>query len=175
MKRVLLEKEKPSTTEAVAPSHQNWSYVPPPAYWDEAVGPSGIPRHHWRKLAVAVGRMGPGEFNRRWQAGQQLIQAHGITYNVYGDAQGKERPWSLDPIPLVMDKGEWASLETAVIQRAGLLNCILSDLYGAQKLIHERRFPAALLFSNPNFLRPCYGIQPPHGVFLQNYAVDLAR
>ena len=70
-----------------------------------------MPRAHWRKLAVAIGRMGAGELGRRWQAGQHLIQAHGITYNVYGDAQGMERPWSLDPIPLIMDPHEWAGLE----------------------------------------------------------------
>lgn len=155
--------------------NEDWRYTPPGSYWDEAVRPSGMPRRHWRALAVALGRMGPGQFNRRWQAGQHLIQAHGITYNVYGDAQGKERPWSLDPIPLVLERREWAGLESALIQRATLLNRILADLYGEQKLIHERRFPAALLYSNPNFLRPCFGIQPAGGVFLHNYAVDVAR
>ena len=153
----------------------NWRYTPPVSCWDEAVLPSGMPRAHWRKLAVAIGRMGAGELGRRWQAGQHLIQAHGITYNVYGDAQGMERPWSLDPIPLIMDPHEWAGLESAVMQRATLLNGILVDLYGEQRLIHERRFAAALLFANPHFHRPCYGIKPPGGVFLHHYAVDLAR
>ena len=113
----------------------NWRYTPSSAYWDEAVLPSGMPRRHWRKLAVSVGRMGPDELTRRWQAGQQLIQSHGITYNIYGDARGMERPWSLDPIPLVIDGQEWANLESAVIQRATLLNQILMDLYGGQRLI----------------------------------------
>ncbi len=134
-----------------------------------------MPRHHWRKLAVAVGRMGAEELTRRWQAGQHLIQAHGITYNVYGDSQGMERPWSLDPIPLVIDGAEWAQLERAISQRATLLNQVLADLYGGQQLIQRRQFPAALLFASPHFLRPCYGVQPPGGVFLHSYAADLAR
>ena len=35
--------------------------------------------------------------------------------------------------------------------------------------------PAELVFPNPAFLRPCWGIQPPGGVFLHMYAADLAR
>jgi len=167
--------EQSESAQSGLPQSERWSYTPQPSFWDEAVVPSGMPRRHWRKLAVAIGRMGPGQFKRRWQAGQHLIQSHGITYNVYGDAQGMERPWSLDPVPLVLGRNEWAGLESAVIQRASLLNLILSDLYGEQKLIHQRRFPAALLYSNPNFLRPCMGIKPPGGAFLHNYAVDIAR
>ena len=119
--------------------------------------------------------MGAGELTRRWQAGQHLIQAHGITYNVYGDAQGMERPWSLDPIPLILPPTEWAHLESAVRQRAALLNQILADSYGEQRLVQDRGFPAALLFANPHFQRACHGIKPPNGIFLHNYAVDLAR
>lgn len=152
-----------------------WDYKPGPDHWDEAVRPSGMPRHHWRQLAVSLGHLGPTQLTRRWQIGQQLIQANGVTYNVYGDPKGKERPWSLDPIPLVMDPVEWPGLEKAIIQRATLLNHILIDLYGEQRLIHQRLLPAALVYANPNFLRPCGGIRPPKDVFLHNYAVDLAR
>ena len=144
-------------------------------HWDEAVTPSGFPRRHWRQLAVAIGRMGFQQLTRRWQTGQHLIQANGVTYNVYGDPQGKERPWSLDPIPLVMDPAEWVKLEQAVAQRATLLNQILADVYGPQRLIHERHLPAALLYSNPHFLRSCFGIRPRGDVHLHHYAVDLAR
>lgn len=144
-------------------------------FWDEAITRSGFPRRHWRKLAVSLSRMGIDELTRRWQAGQQLIQTHGVTYNVYGDPKGKERPWLLDPIPLVLDGQEWESIEAAVTQRATLLNTVLADLYGPQRLIHSRQVPAALLFGSSNFLRPCMGITPPGGVFLHSYACDLGR
>jgi len=52
---------------------------------------------------------------------------------------------------------------------------MLADLYGAQTLIHQRHLPAAVLFSNPSFLRPCMGITPPDGIHLHTYAADLAR
>jgi len=154
---------------------QQWHYQPVEGHWDEALWRNGLPRRHWRQLMVALGRMGFDQLSRRWRAGQQLIQANGITYNVYGDPQGKERPWLMDPIPLVLDAREWVQIERAVAQRATLLNAVLGDLYGPQKLIRNRSLPAALLFGNPNFLRACSGITPPHGVYLHSYAADLAR
>jgi uncharacterized circularly permuted ATP-grasp superfamily protein/uncharacterized alpha-E superfamily protein len=150
-------------------------YTPGPDHWDEALLRSGFPRRHWRKLAVAIGRMGLEALSRRWQTGLQLIQTNGITYNIYGDPLGKERAWSMDPIPMVVDGQEWAKLESAVVQRATLLNAVLSDLYGEQRLIRDKRIPAALLFGSPHFLRPCHGIVPPRGIHLHTYAADLAR
>ena len=161
--------------KTIAEQKQRWAYAPVSGSWDEAFLPSGSPRRHWRALAVSIGRMGLEQLTRRWHAGQQLIQANGVTYNVYGDPRGKERPWVLDPIPLVIDEAEWASIERAIAQRATLLNTLLADFYGERKLIHGRHLPAALLYANPNFLRPCYGIKPPGGVYLHSYAADLAR
>jgi uncharacterized circularly permuted ATP-grasp superfamily protein/uncharacterized alpha-E superfamily protein len=142
---------------------------------DEALLPSGFPRRHWRKLFVEVGRLGFGRLSQRWQSGQQLIQSQGITYNAGSLSDVNERPWPMDPIPLIIDEREWAHIEKAVIQRATLLNALLADLYGPQRLLHERLLPATLIFGNPHFLRPCFGVMPRGGVHLHTYAVDLAR
>jgi uncharacterized circularly permuted ATP-grasp superfamily protein/uncharacterized alpha-E superfamily protein len=119
--------------------------------------------------------MGFSQFNKAWQRGNQLIQSSGITYNVGNDPQGKERPWAMDPIPLVLDGAEWAGIERAVEQRATLINAILRDLYAEQRLIYESRLPAQLLFANPHFLRPCFEVTPAGGAHLHTYAADLAR
>jgi uncharacterized circularly permuted ATP-grasp superfamily protein/uncharacterized alpha-E superfamily protein len=119
--------------------------------------------------------MGFRQFSRCWHTGHQLIQANGITYNVSSDPQGAERPWPMDPIPLPIDAADWAQIERAVVQRATLLNLMLADLYQERHLVLDRHLPSALIFDNPNFLRPCFGITPPHGVHLHTYAVDLAR
>jgi len=150
-------------------------YTSAEGYWDEALLPSGYPRRHYRKLFVEIGRLGFPQLNRRWQRGQQLIQSQGVTYNRANTPEGTEHTWPMDPIPLVINGKEWASIESAVIQRATLLNAILSDLYGSQQLLHQRLVPSALVFANPHFLRPCAGIEPVGGVHLQSYAVDIAR
>jgi uncharacterized circularly permuted ATP-grasp superfamily protein/uncharacterized alpha-E superfamily protein len=154
---------------------EEWRYAPLAGYWDEAVLPSGFPRRHWRQLTVAIRRMGFRQFNRYWQSGVQLIRETSISNNAANDPWGHERPMPLDPIPLIMAKDEWARIEEAVTQRATLLNTVLMDLYGKQRLVYEHYLPPALVFGNPQFLRPCFGIAPPEGVYLHTYAADLAR
>lgn len=153
----------------------DFRYTPMPGHWDEALLPSGVPRRHWRQLAVSLGKMGLRQFTRSWQTGQQLIQVNGVTYNVGGDPAGKERPWPMDPIPLVMAPDEWDKIEQALKQRAMLLNRMLQDLYGEQRLVKQRLLPAALVYANPHFQRSCFGVSPVGGVPLQTYAADLAR
>lgn len=154
---------------------EEWRYAPIEGYWDEAVLPSGFPRRHWRQLAVAIRRMGFRQFNRYWQSGVQLIRETSISTNVADDPRGNERPMPLDPIPMVMAENEWAQIEAAIIQRVALLNAMLVDLYGPQRLLYQHHLPPALVFGNPQFLRPCFGIVPPDGIHLHTYAADLAR
>jgi uncharacterized circularly permuted ATP-grasp superfamily protein/uncharacterized alpha-E superfamily protein len=154
-----------------------WDYRPADTtqYWDELLDSDGRPRPHWRRLVAALRRMGLPEFSRRWEAGQRLIEANGVTYNVYGDPRGTSRPWPMDLVPLAVDADEWQRVERAVIQRATLLNAILADLYGTQRLLHDGRVPPELVFGNPSFLRACRRIRPERDVYLHNYAVDIAR
>jgi uncharacterized circularly permuted ATP-grasp superfamily protein/uncharacterized alpha-E superfamily protein len=119
--------------------------------------------------------IGPAGFLRRWEEGRRLIHENGITYNVYGDPRGIDRPWPLDPIPLVIAEDEWELIEQAVRQRATLLNAMLADFYGDQLLLREGRFPLELVFRHPGFLRPCCGIRVPRNIYLHNYSADLGR
>ena len=48
------------------------------------------------------------------------------------------QPWRLDPLPLILDDREWASLEAGLVQRAELLDAILADLYGARRLLSRQ-------------------------------------
>ena len=154
---------------------EEWRYAPLAGYWDEAVLPSGFPRRHWRQLTVAIRRMGFRQFSRYWQSGVQLIREASISTSVSNDPWGNERPLPLDPIPLVVAENEWTQIEKAIIQRAALLNAMLADLYGEQRLLYEQHLPPALVFGNPQFLRPCFGVKPAGGVHLHTYAADLAR
>jgi uncharacterized circularly permuted ATP-grasp superfamily protein/uncharacterized alpha-E superfamily protein len=154
---------------------EEWRYAPLEGYWDEAVLPSGFPRRHWRQLTLAIRLMGFRQFNRYWQSGVQLIRETSISNNVASDPWGHERPLPLDPIPLVIAENEWTQIEKAVTQRAALLNAMLFDLYGKQRLLYESHLPPALVLGNPQFLRPCFGITPRDGVHLQTYAADLGR
>ncbi|HEX5844350.1 MAG TPA: circularly permuted type 2 ATP-grasp protein, partial [Pseudomonas sp.] len=94
---------------------------------------------------------------------------------VYADPDGADRPWELDLLPNLIPAEEWQRIAAGVAQRATLLNRVLADIYGPQKLIADGLLPAELVFGHNNFLWPCQGVQPPGGTFLHLYAVDLAR
>jgi uncharacterized circularly permuted ATP-grasp superfamily protein/uncharacterized alpha-E superfamily protein len=103
-----------------------------------------------------------------------LLRRAGVTYNVYGDQRGRDRPWQLDPVPLLISAQESASLRDGLVQRAQLLEAIVADLYGPQRLLAEGVLPPELVLANPAYLRPCHGIAPT-GRRLHLIAFDLAR
>ena len=143
--------------------------------FDESVADDGALRPHYAKFFSSLEQTGATELARRWENSRRLVQEQGITYNVYGDARGMERPWELDPMPFLIAADEWRSLEAGLVQRAELLNRILADCYGPQDLIRSGGLPPALVFGQPDFLRPCHGIKPNQGKFLIFYAADVAR
>jgi len=143
--------------------------------FDELLGNDGVVRAHYLKLIKGLEAASATDLQRRWETSRRLVHENGITYNVYGDPRGMERPWQLDPIPFVIAPHEWGAIETGLVQRATLLNKILADCYGKQQLIHSRWLSPALVFAQPDFLRPCHGISIPDDLFLNFYAVDLTR
>ena len=136
---------------------------------------TGSSRPHYDTFVRSLETLGRHELASRWENAKRAIRDNGVTYNVYGDPEGVDRPWTLDMIPLLVPSAEWSRLEAALIQRARVLNLLLADLYGPQRLLRERQLPASLVFGNPGFLRPCHGIAVPRGIHLHLHAVDLAR
>ncbi|WP_085630942.1 circularly permuted type 2 ATP-grasp protein [Pseudomonas sp. R16(2017)] len=143
--------------------------------YHELLDGSGAVRPHWRRLFDQLQRSTPHQLAQRQALLARQIQENGVTYNVYADPKGADRPWELDLLPHVIAADEWQRLSAGLAQRARLLNAVLADLYGPQRLIREGLLPAELVFGHNNFLWPCQGISPPDGAFLHLYAADLAR
>ncbi len=146
-----------------------------PAVYDELSADGMAARPHWAGLIESLQSIGSEELAKRWARAERRIHENGVTYNVYGDALGANRPWKLDLVPLLIAADEWKLIEAGIIQRAQLLELVLADLYGPQKLLKDGRIPPALLFANPQFLRPVAGMPVPQGGYLHLIAVDLAR
>ncbi len=150
-------------------------YRVPPGSFDEMLDASGQPRGHWRTMLESLAGETPDMMRQRIEAVQRQVRENGVTYNVYADDKGMQRPWDLNVLPLILPHAEWAGIEAAVVQRATLLNQILIDVYGKQRLLEERLLPPALIHGHSGFLRPCHGLRHTGGVALHFYAIDLAR
>lgn len=151
------------------------TYTPPPEVFDELKAADGSVRPHWRKFFDQIAALGPEELARRWEKAKQLLHENGVSYNVYGDPRGVERPWNLSPIPVLLSAHEWERVEAALAQRARVLNGLLQDLYGPQRMLADGVLPPELVFENPSFLRPVHGMNAPRGSWLPLYAADLVR
>ena len=151
------------------------SYAPGSDRYDEMLQADGRLRPHWRTLIDQLENLSPEMLRRRASEVRDAIASDGVTYNVYADPKGANRPWELDLLPHIVAADEWQFLAKAVAQRARLMNAVLADLYGEQALLSEGLLPPALVFGQHGYLMPCHGIRPPGGVHLHAYAIDLAR
>jgi uncharacterized circularly permuted ATP-grasp superfamily protein len=150
------------------------SYRPIAGHYDEMFTPRGEVREHWDEFARQFEALGQGDIKRRMEQAQRLIRENGITYNAYGE-QDTSRPWHLDAVPLLLAAEEWRSTMAALKQRARLLDLVLTDLCGPQKLVREGLLPPDLLFAHPNYYRSYLDLPSPGKHRLHFYAADLAR
>src|SRR3569832_2261793 len=150
-------------------------YRPYTAGYDEMCTPDGEVRPHWAYLARVLAGLNQGELDQRRAEANRLLRENGVTYNVYGDPAGRQRPWPLDLIPFLIPSEEWRRIESGLAQRAEVLNLLLRDIYGPRDLIRRGLLPFELVYGHPGFLRPCAPLagRKPHELIL--YAADLAR
>ena len=103
------------------------------------------------------------------------IRDNGVTYNVYADEGGPQRPWSLDLFPLLIEPENWQQIEAGTLQRVRLLEQVMADVYGPQQLLAKGLLPPALVQGHPGYLRAMHGVKPVGGTYLHIAAFDLAR
>jgi uncharacterized circularly permuted ATP-grasp superfamily protein/uncharacterized alpha-E superfamily protein len=143
--------------------------------FDEMLGDDGSLRPSWKVFFDHLDDATPAQMRHQIDYVRRRILENGVTYNVYADPKGTDRPWELDPLPMILSQEEWSAISAAVTQRARLLNALLDDLYGEQRLLADGSIPPALVYGHNGFLWACRGIRPPGGTWLHLYAADLAR
>src|ERR1700692_3390796 len=120
------------------------TYLSDTRRYDELLDGSGAVRPHWRPLIDRLATAGAEGVRRGVDLARRLIIENGVTYNVYADSQGRDRPWLLDPLPILLTAAEWREIELGVAQRARLLDALLADIYGPQQLLADGPVPAEL-------------------------------
>ena len=144
-------------------------------HFDELRDATGKLRPAWQTFFDYLGESGIQDLRPNADTVARLIQQNGVTYNVFADDQDQTRPWSLNPLPMLIGPAEWRTIRASLSQRAKLLNAILQDTYSEQSLIHDGYLPAALVLGNPGYLRSMRGVKPPGGIYLHVVAFDIAR
>lgn len=156
-------------TDSPPPAAKIWD-----APWDEMVAGEGRLRPGWSSVLSTLSGLGREALAGRAAQLDRIAAEEGVTSLLPG-AEPSTR--HCDPIPLLLGAAEFAMLEAGLTQRARLLDAVLTDIYGPQRLLASGALPPALVYANPAFLRPCRAGKgeagPPHR--LQAYAAELLR
>ena len=158
----------------------------PAGVWDELRGgvDGTLPAPHpgvvplsapWDAFLQHLGPQGLESLTPRVAQLERQVRDNGISYNVYADADRPQRPWALDLLPLMVDALSWQQIESGVLQRMRLLEHIMADTYGPQRLLKTGMLPTALVQGHPGYLHAMQGVAPVGGQHLALAAFDLAR
>ncbi len=150
-------------------------YHPPESVPDELVDADGKVRPHWQPFIDHLHDLTAEELVRATGRADQYLLDSGVFYRQYGLGQSTERPWPLSHVPVLIDQEEWDRLSAALVQRAHLLEALMADLYGPNRMVTEGHLPPSLVAGNPEWLRPMVGIEPASGHHLHFVAFEIGR
>ncbi len=132
----------------------------------------------WGSFLSQVGASGIEQLGKKRTDIDQQIRANGVTYNLYAQSESSTvpgRPWALELFPFLLSGQEWQAIEAGIVQRARVLEGIMADVYGPQKLLHNALLPAALTQGHRGYLRGMHGAGIAGGRYLHIAAFDIAR
>ena len=84
-------------------------------FYDEMFEGDGRPRPEAQLLLDTIAALGDGQLERCQQAAERILVQLGITFNVYGDAAGTERPFPFDLVPRIVRASEWRTRSVPVM------------------------------------------------------------
>ena len=149
-------------------------YRPLPGVPDELIAPDGVMRPHWSMLIDRLSERAPAEIEASFALGHQYLANSGVFFRRYGD-DSSARDWPLSPVPVILPETEWRDIEAGLIQRADLLEMVVADIYGNNRLTAQGHLPAQVIATNPEWVRPMVGVAPRSGHFLHFMAFEIGR
>jgi uncharacterized circularly permuted ATP-grasp superfamily protein/uncharacterized alpha-E superfamily protein len=150
------------------------AYRPLAGTSDEMMGADGRVRAVWRPLMDYLDGLPQADIDARFARADRHLRDAGVYYRAYGDTGSDAREWPLAHVPLVISESEWKTIEAGLVQRADVLEQVVADIYGDNRLVSEGLIPPQLVAASPEFLRPMVG-WPPKGHYLHFLAFDLGR
>ena len=147
-------------------------YVPPADRRDEMVDHAGAVRPVWARVHSHLLASGADSLQRDASRIQRRLHSHGAAFEMNS---GDHRRWRLDPVPMVVERAEWAAVGRGLVQRARVLEAVLADVFGEQRLLRSGLLPIDAIVSHRDYLRPCIGVPPGGGRHLVLHAADVAR
>ena len=144
-------------------------------FYDEMFKPDGSTRQGSQALLEKLHHLTSEELAHRQAAADRSMLRLGITFNVYGQAEGTERIIPFDIVPRIIKQQEWAWIERGLKQRILALNMFIDDIYHRQQILKDKIIPDHVILSAASFRQQCVGLNPPKGIWCHITGTDLVR
>ncbi|HEX7711768.1 MAG TPA: circularly permuted type 2 ATP-grasp protein [Sphingomonadaceae bacterium] len=143
--------------------------------FNEMYEADGTIRPAYRHYHTWFGEQDAALMRRKHREAESAFRRTGITFNVYGEADGEERLIPFDMVPRIVTGAEWRRLSRGIEQRVRALNAFMHDMYHRQEIIRAGRLPVRLFADNDAWLPQMVGFTPPGGVYTHIVGIDLVR
>lgn len=153
----------------------NFDTYDPEGFYDELILKTGCPREFVKLLTQRLGDMDDADLIKRQKAAEAVLLQMGITFTVYGEAQGAERIFPFDIVPRIVEADEWSRIERGLRQRIYALNQFVDDLYHEQKIIKDKVIPEHVINSGKAYRPECAGLNPQRGIWCHITGLDIVR
>src|SRR4029079_18042265 len=145
------------------------------AAFDEMTGSDGTLRPAYGELSRWLSEVPPDVLDYRRREAEVLFRRIGITFAVYGEAEGQERLIPFDVLPRILAAAEWELVRKGLEQRLNAINRFVADIYGRREILKAGIIPADLIFQNPVFRPEMNGKRGPHDIYVHIGGIDIVR
>ncbi|GAA5170410.1 circularly permuted type 2 ATP-grasp protein [Viridibacterium curvum] len=144
-------------------------------FFNEMNDAAGDIRPHYAKFQEWLQSTPPQRLADKREAADALFHRVGITFAVYGEAEGTERLIPFDVIPRIIPAKEWLDMAAGLRQRVKALNAFIHDIYHDQEILKAGRIPAEQVLANGQYRREMQGVDVPGGIYAAIAGIDVVR
>ena len=151
------------------------SYQRDTHFYDEIFSENNEVKEVYKTLLNLYSEHTVQDFARLNEKAKASFFNQGITFQVYGEHETKEKIFPFDLFPRIIDHKEWSHIEKGVLQRSKALNHFLWDIYHDKKILKQGIVPIDLINSSANYLDQMQGLNPPGGIYNHISGTDLIK
>ena len=151
-------------------------YKPTVGFDEYFCGETAKPRADLAPLLASLGQMGLPELNRSHASASQLLRRLGATFRLNDSGlKGSERILPFDPLPRLIGRSDWITLERGLLQRLEAIDRFLADIYGPQQILNDGVIPREDVESSSGWRPQMQGISLPLNRWCHISGLDLIR
>ena len=146
-----------------------------PNFYNEMYSAGETVRPHYAAFADWLAQQPANLIETKRKEAELNFQRVGITFAVYGEAEGTEKLIPFDIIPRVIDAAEWSRLQAGLVQRVTALNRFLHDVYNEQAILKAGVIPREHVINNAQYRPVMQGVKVPSDIYAHIAGVDIVR